>query len=289
MRSRKTFYKTLRAVGTPVLRAQRLSTRLAHMFNRRPNCLFIASLPKSGSTVLTAYLREVTGYPNFFLGDHYMSDQEISPYRLADSFWFPQIVHQHCSASKATIKAMTQRHIRPVFLHRNIFDICASCHDKLESDRWLNPTMAASDAFLSLPSENRIDYIIELTLPHHIQKYVSWWQAKSNGELPVKFFSYEELLSDKEGSVSDILAHFGIDASNDTVTRAIDTVDQNGSTRFNKGISGRGFEMLTEAQRERIIALTEPYPWVDFTPIGIPHKPVANTPILLQPVSHTSV
>jgi hypothetical protein len=38
--------------------------------------------------------------------------------------------------------------------------------------------------------------------------------------------------------------------------------------RYNKGVVGRGNE-LTEAQRARVRELTQFYPWVDFTPVGI--------------------
>lgn len=280
---KKVILKLRRNLMRPNLFFQRATLGLAKALHVRPPCLFVASMNQSGSTALASYLSEATGYPTFFLGDSYNSDQPLSLGRVADSYWFPHVVHQHSDATKHTIKTLTDRGVRPVFLHRNIFDICVSIADKLEKDPWLTPSYAVSQDFLNLPREMRIDGVIDTALHRMVLKYVSWWEVRRCGSLPVLMVSYEDLMKDKVGVIESVLEHFEILQKRSLIEDAIDAVDGVRQTRFNKGISGRGAAELSPSQKERVQRLAAPYPWVDFSPIGL-NPPTEGAPILAAPL-----
>jgi hypothetical protein len=96
--------------------------------------LLIVSMPKSGSTFLTSVLREITGYRGAFLGDHIMSQQDLSEAAVIDSLMVPVVVNQHCSATKPTFDLIKSYNLKVVFLHRNLEDQMMSILDKLDRD-----------------------------------------------------------------------------------------------------------------------------------------------------------
>jgi hypothetical protein len=55
------------------------------------------------------------------------------------------------------------------------------------------------------------------------------------------------------------------------IARAIETTkaEPKERTRLNVGVPGRAHTLLSDSQRERIVRLTQYYPNVDFTRIGI--------------------
>lgn len=74
--------------------------------------------------------------------------------------------------------------------------------------------------------------------------------------------SYEELIRDKEGTVSRILTHCGCEGRN----RLVDSIQlANVSVRLNVGVSGRGQQFLSAPQRARIYEIAQRYHNIDFS------------------------
>ena len=67
-------------------------------------------------------------------------------------------------------------------------------------------------------------------------------------------------------AVRRILTFHGLEMPDQRLTAAISKVeDSPEKNRFNKGISGRGREGLTSAQKARILRLAAYYPGIDFS------------------------
>ncbi len=72
----------------------------------------------------------------------------------------------------------------------------------------------------------------------------------------------------KEDEIYKILLHQGLSVDSEVVKASVNNVDNNAS-RLNVGISGRGRELLSESQIEKIISYASFYPEIDFKRIGI--------------------
>jgi hypothetical protein len=124
---------------------------------------------------------------------------------------------------------------------------------------------------LELDLETQLDYVIELALPWYIDFYVSWYEAGTNGKIDVQWISYEEMIADWNMSIRRILDVYGIKRTDAEIEEAIQRTLEKGQRktlqiRLNKGVVGRG-NLLSDAQKERVRALTRFYPWVDFSRI----------------------
>lgn len=144
-----------------------------------------------------------------------------------------------------------------------------SIHDKLESDPWITPSYAAGPAFLALDRNEKLDRIISLAAPRYIDSFASWQTALARGDAEGLVLSYEDMVADKPGTVKSVAAHFGITLSDSAAAEAVRAVEGDGGTRFNKGVVGRGQGALLDRHREALNRLTDPFPWVDFSKIGL--------------------
>ena len=82
--------------------------------------------------------------------------------------------------------------------------------------------------------------------------------------------SYTEIFADKAAALERIGRFLDFDWSRAEVARAVAEVELNrAANRFNQGRNGRGAESLRAAQKDRIVRLANPFPSVDFSPIGL--------------------
>jgi hypothetical protein len=264
---RQRMIRTLRARNT---RALRLSHYLKRRLARRAHCLFVTSFPKSGSTFLCAALSEATGFLQYALSHGFMGEQELYLPRLLDSYSLDIVANQHSLASKVNLELIEEFGIRPVILTRKLYDICVSLRDKLPSDPWLTPSYPVNERFLALSKEEQFDHIITLALPRYIAFFAGWKDACAAGTVEALWLDYDELIADKAGAIERVLGFHGLTHPPARIEEAVRAVEARGETRFNKGVPGRGASELSEAQRARIAALADPYPWIDFSPIGLP-------------------
>ena len=82
--------------------------------------------------------------------------------------------------------------------------------------------------------------------------------------------TYERLTSDPKSAIESILKFYGLEPDPARVAKAAALVsNKQGSTRFNKGVVGRGRDAFTEAQVAQIRRLATYYPGTDFSMIGL--------------------
>lgn len=264
-------------------------TRVTHgrILPRAPT-LLIASTPKSGSTFMAACLREATGYPGQFLGEHFMSEQDLSEGRILDSLSVPTVVHQHCAATKATIDVVRRYGLTVMFQYRRLDDTLASVLDKLDKDPWLETTYHTNGAFHALDESERVDIVLALVAPRFIRLYASWWTAFTSEQVRGRMMGYDEILRDKPGALSEAMATFGLTLTSAEAEAAIASVETTGNTRFNKGTSGRGADILQPRHDAFLSTLMSPYPWVDFLPVGL-RGPLRSDAVLTSPLKDVRI
>ena len=231
--------------------------------------LFLACMPKSGSSFLTNCLMRLSGFAQAHWSFAYMqAEQELYlPHVLADAR-NRVVIQQHCRATEANLQIMDGFGIRPIVMVRELADIVISLLDFYENGAVA--TTFLSEDFAKLDRSARIDALIDMRLPWYLQFYVSWDQARRRRRIETLWLDYAEMTTDKPGTLARIARFHGFDWSGDAIAHALAEVEGNrAANRFNVGRRGRGAETLTQAQKARIARLARPYPSVDFTPLGL--------------------
>jgi hypothetical protein len=231
--------------------------------------VWLVAAPKSGSTWLGAMLESVFGWPRVPLLDCYdRREQEIDVRMLT---LHPDVdifsPHQHTRASHPTLGIIQQFRIIPVVLVRDLFDTVISLRDHLYREHHIMPWAYLDETVYTLDPEEQINALIDLAIPWYINFYVSWFYAEKQGLCHFHWMTYQELKADPESCVRRVLDFSGVVRSDDVIVSAAQGSAQT-NTRRNVGLQGRG-QALTDEQRNRITRLTEYYPKVDFTPMGL--------------------
>lgn len=265
------FSSLIRAPGTEGLK---LGLNLKKRFSKPADYIFIACMPKSGSTFLGVVLSELTGYrriPLYYACGR--TEQDLYLPALIDSYAFHTVTHQHTRATGSNLSLMHLFSIRPVVLVRNIFDTVVSIRDHLSNEGFGFHAFFCDERFNELDEKTQYDCIIELAIPWYFNFYVSWFNASSSGQADVSWLTYEEVMADKVEAIRAVARFCGFESATSDIKKALARAQNGGlDIRFNKGVSGRGFSALTEGQREKIVNMARYYPYVDFSSMGIPQN-----------------
>jgi len=231
--------------------------------------IFIACVPKSGSTFLKNALVSITGYRDAFMV--YTSgqfEQDLYLPMLDSVAAVDTVTQQHCRASDANVQLMQAFGIKPVVLVRNIFDSVISLLDFYNKGAFSN-SFFRSD-YLSLDDQTRIDLLIDNLVPWYFQFIASWSEVEKQKGLEVFWLTYEDLIGDKSASIQNVLKFYGLGAAPRAVEQKIKEAEaEKRNTRFNKGVAGRGRSGLSNEQKIRISRLARYYPATDFSRIGL--------------------
>jgi hypothetical protein len=231
--------------------------------------IFIACVPKSGSTFLKSLLLTLTGYRDaFMVNSASQFEQELYLPTLRNTAHLDTVTQQHCRASDVNVQMMQAFDIRPVVLVRDIFDSVMSLFDFYNGGASSNSYFR--EDYQSLDPATKIDLIIDNFVPWYFQFVASWSLAEKQKRLEVLWLGYEELIADKSDSVQKVLGFYGLGAPLRGIEKTIkETESKKGKTRFNKGVTGRGQMGLSGEQKKRIFRFAKYYPATDFARIGI--------------------
>lgn len=231
--------------------------------------IFVACVPKSGSTFLKNVLLKITGYRDAFVA--------YTPAQFEQDLYLPAVVNtahadtvtqQHARATDANIQLMQAFEIRPVVLVRNVFDAVISLLDFYDGGAFAN-TFFRED-YQALDDTTRIDLLIDNLVPWYFQFVASWSLVEKRYQLDVFWLSYEELIKNKPASVTKVLKFYGLGAPQRGIEQVIREMEsEKRRTRFNKGITGRGKTKLSESQMNRIRSYARYFPTTDFSRIGL--------------------
>jgi hypothetical protein len=231
--------------------------------------VFIACVPKSGSTFLKNVLSDLTGFKELF-AVHAAGQNEHDIYIpcVEDLAAENTVTQQHVRASEANIQALQAFQIRPVVLVRNVFDVVVSQLDFYRNGAYFNSYFRGN--FAELDTGPQIDLLIDSTVPWFFQFVASWQLAEKEGRLPVRWVTYEEMVNAKVETVSNILQYYDLGASRESIQRSIKRCEADSKrNRFNVGRSGRGKITLTAEQKTRIIRVATHFSNTDLSIVGL--------------------
>ena len=230
--------------------------------------VFIACMPKSGSTFLKLAMSALTGWPDTFLAYAFLQNEEelYLPF-LRKVARDDTVTQQHLRATVPNLQTMRAFRIRPVVLVRNLFDVVVSYADFFDNGAKVNTFFAGR--WDALPRERKLDLVIDNYMPWYNAFHASWSDVIKHGLLDCTLLRYEDMIADKQGALESLAGFYALDKSAQDCAAAVEAVDgQKDATRFNKGKAGRGDE-LSDAQKDRVRHLASYYPDVDFGPVGL--------------------
>jgi hypothetical protein len=270
------FLKTLKKVKSGIARPATsglvvVSYLKKVLFFKSHECIVIACMPKSGSTFLSSALSKLVGSKTYFFPTYGggRNEQNFYPPALIDIYGKKSVSQIHLKATEANLRLIEKFSVKPIILVRNIFDVVISLRDHFHNESTSVPFVWANDKFFELDESVQLDFIIELAIPWYINFYVSWFAVYKEGIVNPIWLTYEEVITDPKVKLRFIMDSYSIKKSDEEIENALQQVGRK-KVRFNKGVSGRGYQMLTETQIQRIKDFTRFYPWVDFSKIGIP-------------------
>lgn len=232
--------------------------------------IFIACMPKSGSTFLKHVLCKLTGWREASLTYAFLqNEEELYLPHLRSVARQDTISQQHCRATIPNVQMMQAFGIRPIVLVRNLFDAVISYTDFFDTGATVNTFFAGR--WETLERDRRIDLMIDHFVPWYLAFFVSWSDAMSKDQIDCHLLRYEDMIADKPGTIETLAAFHDLDYSASDCAGAVASVEgdeDKEKTRFNKGKPGRGDE-LSKKQNDRIRALAEYYHNIDFSPVGL--------------------
>ena len=171
--------------------------------------IFIACMPKSGSSWLFSALMGLSGYPGERFAQAYVqNEQEIYLPKVIGSATKNGVIQQHCRATDPNIAILQAFGIRPVVLVRNLLDALVSMHDFYDAGAVRNTFHAADWA--DLDASTRLDLMADTVAPWYVEFFASWTMADKAGKLPVLWLGYEDMIADKAGALKRTLGHYGL-------------------------------------------------------------------------------
>jgi hypothetical protein len=205
--------------------------------------IFIACMPKSGSTYLSTLLTEATSFEKvpaiqIHNGVHYWyNEQDIYEGQLEKIAAIDSVTQQHTKGTENNVALMLKYKIRPVVLVRNVYDMLMSHYDHIEHDDHRQPVGFVHKEYFEMSYNEKIQFIIDMHLPWYFNFLISWHEASQR--VSTLWMTYEEVVFDQVASVQKVLGFYGLHRETADIEAAI-TSAQEKNTRFNKGTAGRG-------------------------------------------------
>lgn len=239
------------------------------LINMKP-FLLITSMPKTGSTFLLDLLSSAFNLRRLTLIGAHRSEHNLDWLAAVYGSRFSTVSRVHSRATYENMQLISKYSIRTVVLVRNIFDVVVSLRDHLERESLVTPMTYFDSNLLTMSIEEQLDAIIDLFVPWNLSFYASWYEMAGCVNIDPIWITYESLSMDKHKTILDIASHFSIDVSTEKVNNTVKSSQRKKkSLRFNKGISGRGKDILTQQQIQRVKNFANHYPSIDFSLIGL--------------------
>lgn len=261
----------LRMLHSPQAALESYYPRVKKLRHRSGKYVFLAAMPKSGSSFLSHALCTALGYRHSYLAFAYENiEQEIYLPRLLETYGQGTVVQQHIKGNGPNLSTFRRFGIRPTIQTRNIFDIIVSVRDHLLRERLDNiPSLIVPDDYASLPEERQLDIVTTMFGPWLVSFYVSWRTAEEVHGHEVMWLRYEDCISDWKAAIIKVAAFHSLADSVVDVEKALEVSRLNPWSRINKGVIGRGEELLNGRQKAVLRQMASYYPGVDFGPVGL--------------------
>ncbi|MFY9942811.1 MAG: sulfotransferase domain-containing protein [Desulfobacterales bacterium] len=242
---------------------QREAVRL--IFRKTGRKLLVCSaFPKSASQSMLSLMQETAGThlkvikPKMGNGSGH---NFISPNGLTQGVSFRKntMIFGHLPFNNTNFKIIKKYRKNPkcFVLIRPLPDIVMSYKEHIDKfnfgplDYHIDGVPECNPGWGLLDEKRKYDFIISFILPWYIRFAVSWMEAAK--KWPVEFVTFEELTVYPQACILNIMRFLEID-SNLTLDSNFENTKNLPRCNYNKGIGGRGFQLL---QREQLGAIED--------------------------------
>jgi hypothetical protein len=205
----------------------------------RPN-IFFAAMLKSGSTHIKVYTQQLTGLPYghvvHTMKDCHDQEQHLSIF-LAQVL-FPLKGHLYCHHVRGTQndRALLEVYdVKPVVIMRNVLDCLVSFEEWLMKEGKNVSTFVVPNDWFHWDEVRRYEWLCYNVLPWYLSFYSTWMSAPER-----LIVWYEEFFKDEAAGMQRILDYYGFEFPWQTIA----LMRPEKKWRFNKGVSGRGWDKL---------------------------------------------
>lgn len=223
--------------------------------------IFIACLPKSGSTFLADVLVNITDFePIQFQPIRGTNDHNIEPSVLYESLSKNTVTQLHSKPNECNKLYFKRFNIKVVFIFRDITSSLKSFYNHIlnENDKWFMFTVAKD--FEKWNIEKQFDFLIDLVVPWYINFLTSWKQEVNERDLDVLEIDYDDFKRNNSETIKDILTFYKLDKYKENVESALEmSYSKNETLRYNSKDSKVNYE-FTSDQMKRIQHLVSYYP-----------------------------
>ncbi len=219
-----------------------------------PHHIFIAAMPKSGSTFAVNALAAATGFTQAKLVPAYERRQpELCELCLAKYADVDFIAKNHTRHSTFTEQLCDEYGVSPIVLIRSLFDVVISARDHVRNKSPVTFALYLEPAHLDRSDVALEKMLTMLAIPWYVNFYMGWRGCKK-----AHMVMYEEMIADPTGTISDMLTFAGVSLGKDRIAAGIDAALQ-GNSRINVGKAGRGRNLQPETVR-MILEMLDMYP-----------------------------
>lgn len=201
---------------------------LIGIFNYENKIVFIAGLPKSGTTFVENFFYNVKGYvPRNLSGTH----AEVESHTLsAKPFeFFPKYAYSyvktHIEPSKENIEVLKNNNIKKiVIMYRDPRDVAISRYFHLLKEP-KNPSDENYMDYLSVSKENGISHSVKIILGEYIAWIDGWIDIANSNPNNYLLIRYEDILANKEAVFVKISEFYNLKLSNQEIVNIIEKTD----------------------------------------------------------------
>lgn len=217
--------------------------------------------PKSASTFLGKYLNETFSSDSDYkfvsaVPEYLNRHQYVCVYSLWNRLQHIEsnvkiiTAHQHALPTTDLLSLLSEKHL-VIVQTRGILDTVVSILDHWKRESPSGPWIINLPEYVDkLSDDQKIDLIIMHYVPWHIS-FIQGWLLAAQSNTNIKIINYESVTT----NTSEVLNKFFPNYAGKLKTNHIDGIKA--ASRFNKGISGRGKMLLSEAQIEQIKILIQ--------------------------------
>jgi hypothetical protein len=226
--------------------------------------LFIAGLPKSGTTWLTNMVSSYPGFYDLLIPEQTAYDLKTGgshdydlPVDLFSQFERMLVVTKmHVHGSPHNVRVLNKAGVRYVVLYRDLRDVAVSEVHYLQCSRW-HPEYPY---YAGLSMFEGLEVFARRTLPAYINWVHSWCMNRDH-EMSLEL-RYEDMLSDPIAAMTRIAEHFELDGSSERIKQIVEAHSfqnlsggrnrgqESKSSFFRKGTSGDWRNYFTYELRE---------------------------------------
>ncbi|MCC1484914.1 sulfotransferase domain-containing protein [Winogradskyella immobilis] len=223
--------------------------------------IFIACLPKSGSTFLANVLVNITGFEFVqFQPIRGTNDHNIDPSVFYESLNKNTITQLHSKPNESNKYYMERYNIKIIFLYRDIRSSLKSFYNHIitENDKWFMFTVAKE--FREWEIEKQFDFLIDLIIPWYINFLTSWKIEVKKKELDILEIDFDDFKNSNAETINKILTFYELDNYKKNIESALDiSYSKKEALRFNSVVSKIDYEFTTN-QLNKIKYLISYYP-----------------------------